>query len=289
MDISALRARWDKLNAEDPEYLVRWIVRRIGSTESDAAENAGGLENYVEGVLQIVDSILDKDNDLHLSIAPLLGKFERRIESPNDHQPKAQASFVVSCFLAEQIFAECLPILGYDYTSPYLTSHDALTKLMGQQFSNEISQEVSSAKQNLQWSLPEQQGLVSPAPTPVVIEPEGHLSPENRGLVGNWVSTDFYSSGGFSAQSELHLLLGADGYFVRTARSAANLVHTDSSGNYLGQSAARSGVSPGDRGTWTVLYQTLVLNFDDDMEARYNIDRSGGAMLLNGKLYERTR
>lgn len=287
MDMTALRVLWQKLNAEDPGYLSRWVVRRTDGSEAEADGIAGGLSEFVEGVLITMESLLEREVALFDVIEPALSKAERQIHDPASHHPKAQGAFVVNCYLIDMILNELLILYDSSTQSPYRHLHEALAAIIGSQLAQELNVCVSQVRDDLQRRLQE---LASP-PEPTTSVP-GHapsLGAEAQGLVGHWIYSDFYSSGGFSARFDVHLILGADGYFVRTKQSVAGMMHTDSSGNYLGQSAARSGAQPGERGRWQTSGRGLSLEYDDGSEGYYSVERDGSSMLLNGKLYQRTR
>lgn len=284
MNVAALSREWESLNQADPGYLARWIARRTsGIADVDAAAVATGLSNYVEGVLNILSVLTTGDESTAQVYAHVLGPVEAQLTQPPKHYPKAQAGYVLACYAAERILEAVAPVLQVTYPSPYAALREPISDLIDHSTVRDLDSRARDVAAALKAQIEKARREAVAAPQRRV------LSAAERALVGNWVFTDFYFSGGFSARTEIFLFLAADGHFTRTAASAANLLHRDSSGNYLGETAARSGLSPDQRGTWTFNGRALSLQYDDKDSASYSVERSGASMLLNGKLYQRTR
>lgn len=284
MNIAALRREWDTLNQDDPGYLTRWVVRRIsGIAEADAAAIAAHLTSYVEGVLDILSGLTTGDENTIRIYAYVLAPVEALFTTPPKHYPKAQAGYVLACYAAERILEAVAPILQVTYTSPWATLREPISNLINYTTVRELDSRAFDVAGTLKEKLDMARKEAATAAQ------ERALNTAERALTGNWVFTDFYFSGSFSARTEIFLLLGADGHFTRTTASAANMLHRDASGNYLGATAAESGLSPDHRGTWAFNGRTLSLQYDDKDSASYSVERDGASMLLNGKLYQRTR
>ena len=101
------------------------------------------------------------------------------------------------------------------------------------------------------------------------------IKPIDERLVGYWRHTDSHSMG----VSESYLLLARDGTFARTSRNIFSNTFLDSEGNWAGSSSIDSGLSPRERGRWSVTDGRLCLEFaeGDPVEGIYEF---GGDSLL---------
>lgn len=284
MNVAALHREWDKLNREDPEYLTRWVTRRdSGVSEADAATITANLNIYVEGVLELLSDITIGDDGVVSIYAHLLEPVEAQLIDPPKHYPKAQAGYVLAGYATEKILEAVTPILQVSFTSPWAPLRDDIISLISYDAVSDINRLAHNIADTLKIQLDEFTKEAAVKGQVRVLNDMEHA------LVGNWVFTDFYFSGSFSARTEIFLLLATDGHFTRTTASAANMLHRDNAGNYLGATAAHSGLSPNQRGTWSFNGRMLSLQYDDQDRGSYSVQRDGSSMLLNGRLYQRTR
>jgi hypothetical protein len=106
------------------------------------------------------------------------------------------------------------------------------------------------------------------------------ISGQERTLVGRWIYQDFYFSGGFSARTELHMILLANGACARTGKTVASSTFRDSSGNWAGFMDSASNLEPGERGKWTYDGRLLTLTMDDGSVYEYRITSSSGKSMM---------
>jgi len=123
---------------------------------------------------------------------------------------------------------------------------------------------------------------VSPEPLPTldrVTSGGRDLSPHEERYAGGWIYQEFYSSGGFSARTDLHLVLLPNGLCVRSSGSVASSTFRDSSGGWTGAMDAMSRLEPGDRGRWRIDGRLLTLEMDDSSAYEYEVTLSGSSLM----------
>ena len=106
------------------------------------------------------------------------------------------------------------------------------------------------------------------------------ISGPERTLVGRWIYQDFYFSGGFSARTELHMILLANGTCARTSKTVASSTFRDSSGNWAGFMDSASDLGPGERGKWILDGRLLTLTMDDGSVYEYRITSSSSKSMM---------
>ena len=119
----------------------------------------------------------------------------------------------------------------------------------------------------------------APKPTPPPPAPAAATTRDAR-LVGCWEYSKFSSSGGFTFSSVRTRVLRQDGRFVEAGQTAASLTHRDLTGRETGRTAADSGVSAEERGTWSTQKNMLRLDWDSGHYATYTFEIGSEGVLL---------
>ena len=105
------------------------------------------------------------------------------------------------------------------------------------------------------------------------------LSPHEARCAGRWIYQESYTSGGFSARTELHMVLLPNGVCARSAQSVATSTFRDASGNWSGATDAMSRLEPGERGHWRLEGRILTLEMDDGSAYEYDVTLSGASLM----------
>ena len=123
---------------------------------------------------------------------------------------------------------------------------------------------------------------VSPEPLPTLerVTTGGRdLSSDEERCAGRWIYQEFYSSGGFSARTELHMVLLPNGLSMRSSGTVASSTFRDSSGGWSGAMDARSRLQSGERGRWRLDGRLLTLEMDDGSAYEYEVTLSGSSLM----------
>ena len=111
----------------------------------------------------------------------------------------------------------------------------------------------------------------------------GTPAPIDERLIGYWRHTDSNSF----AVSEIYLLLARDGTFARTSRSIFSSTFLDSEGNWAGSSSIDSGLSPQERGRWSVTGGKLCLEYAGGYVVKGSYEFGGDSLLCDWSGEER--
>jgi hypothetical protein len=115
--------------------------------------------------------------------------------------------------------------------------------------------------------------------------------PSDPRLFGKWRHQSTYLSGEFSAVTVRYLILSPDGTCLSGGQLMAGMQHTDSAGNYTGDTHVDSGNGIDSRGRWRAAEKRIVLTWSDGSSESWEYFISGNSMLFksNGskKLWQR--
>lgn len=270
-----------------------WIlIRCVEDPDLDAAKLTRSMLGYLPWCAQLAcaaSSNLEKrrwnsvktffDNEIALSFVSIAES------TPTDRGVPAllQGSFIIHLFL-----------YGIDNPQAHLVVADWSREvsigalLLGESRAQELSTQV---QQIVRRAIVMSVNDVMAAPDSLKVAPE-HLIPlrtvisggreissGEQSLVGRWVWQDFYSSGGFSARTELHMLLMPDGHCVRTPQSIASAAFKDSNGQWIGTMEAAANIPAKERGNWRAGQSMLTLEMDDGSAYEYRYTLEGAKLL----------
>jgi hypothetical protein len=273
MDITRIEKTIARIESIDRGRFAEAIGARLeaGGLAPDAAASiTANLHDYIRsmpGLMLLIDGFAEKTG-LTNELKPLIQAVERYIRQPDDEIDEQRHglfgllddAYMVGK-LAEQLTSVGLPLPdGFN-----LAAYNEFTALI---LGEDV---VSRLHARLVKAAPSPQAAPAPA-APFV-------SRDSR-LFGTWHHSTYYSSGGFSYSNTRSRFFGSNGRYVEGAQSFVNMVHRNSSGDDIGQTAANS-ASPDARGTWSTSGSLLTLAADNGDAYEFRIEVYSDSLMLS--------
>jgi hypothetical protein len=276
MDTRRIEKTIARIESIDRGRFAEAIAARLeagGLAPESAAAITANLHDYIRampGLMQLIHAFAEKVGAA-ADMQPIIQAVESYVRQPDDEIDEQRhglfgllddAYFVGK--LAEQLIPAGLPLpQGFD-----LAAYNEFTAVM-------LGEDIVS---RLHARLLRAAGTAPPPPP--APSPPAPVVQRDRRLFGTWHHSTYYSSGGFSYSNTRSRFLGANGRYVEGSQSFVNMVHRNSSGDDIGQTAANS-ASPEDRGSWSTSGSLLTLDADDGSSYEFRMEVYSDALRLS--------
>jgi hypothetical protein len=277
MDATRIEKTIARIEAIDRGRFAEAIAARLeaGGLAADAtAAITANLHDYIRampGLMQLIHAFAEKAGAT-TEMKPIIEAVERYIRQPDDEIDEQRHglfgllddAYMVGK-LAEQLIPAGLPLPdGFNLAA----FNEFTAMILGEDIVSRLHARLLKA-------------AAAPAPPPPVPAPvAARVGQHDPRLFGAWHHSTYYSSGGFSYSNTRSRFFGANGRYVEGAQSFVNMVHRNSSGDDIGQTAANS-ASPDSRGTWSTAGARLTLDADNGDSYEFRMELHADSLLLS--------
>lgn len=238
------------------------------------------LHDYISampGLMQLIDVFAEKAG-VATELQPIIQAVERYIRQPDDEIDEQRHglfgllddAYMVGK-LAEQLIPAGLPlpdgfnIADFNEFTALILGEDIISRL-----------HARLAKAATQPGAPVWAAAAASAAAP----PPQPVIQRDRRLFGTWHHSTYYSSGGFSYSNTRSRFFGSNGRYVEGSQSFVNMVHRNSSGDDIGQTAANN-ASADARGTWSTSGSLLTLDADNGDSYEFRVEVHSDSLMLS--------